>query len=468
MSPNPGQDPLVLVVDDDPAILQVLTARLEAAGFRVLAAASAEEALDLALERPPDLVVSDLRLPGLSGQELFLALHRRRPGLPVVLLTAHGTIADAVAMVKQGAADYLTKPFDGRELVAKLRALLERSVAPAAGSETPAAPPAGPAASAPAGPVAPPGSLVGDASPAMAQLLALVERVAPSPLSVLILGESGVGKELVARLLHQRSQRRAGPFVVVDCGATPANLLESELFGHLKGSFTHALRDKKGLIAEADGGTLFLDEIGNISPEMQTRLLRFLQEGVIRPVGGNRESAVDARVVAATNADLPALIRRGEFREDLYYRLRGITIPVPPLRERRQDIPALARHFAQDYARAAGLPAPEIAPEAVARLLDHPWPGNVRELKQVIQAAAVLCRQGRVTPADLQLEPDPSLTPAPEGEALSLEDNERQALERALHQTGWVVTQAAELLGISRRALHYKIKRYHLTPPPGR
>ncbi len=458
MGPHPGQDPLVLVVDDDPAILQVLTARLEAAGFRVLAAASAEEALDLALERPPDLVVSDLRLPGMSGQELFLALHRRRPELPVVLLTAHGTIADAVAMVKQGAADYLTKPFDGRELVAKLRALLAGPSAPSGASPPPQAP----------APTDASGLLVGGASPAMAQLLALVERVAPSPLSVLILGESGVGKELVARLLHQQSQRRSGPFVVVDCGATPANLLESELFGHLKGSFTHALRDKKGLIAEADGGTLFLDEIGNISPEMQTRLLRFLQEGVIRPVGGNRESAVDARVVAATNADLPALIRRGEFREDLYYRLRGITIPVPPLRQRRPDIPELARRFAADYARAAGLAVPEITPEAVARLMEHPWPGNVRELKQVIQAAVVLCRQGRITPADLQLEPGPGLEPTPEGDALSLEDNERQALERALHQTGWVVTQAAELLGISRRALHYKIKRYNLAPPPGR
>lgn len=466
MSPNPGQDPLVLVVDDDPAILQVLTARLEAAGFRVLAAASAEEALDLALERPPDLVVSDLRLPGMSGQELFLALHRRRPGLPVVLLTAHGTIADAVAMVKQGAADYLTKPFDGRELVAKLRALLETAAAPSP-ADAPGAPAAVGPAVAPA-PATTPGSMVGGSSPAMAQLLALVERVAPSPLSVLILGESGVGKELVARLLHQKSQRRAGPFVVVDCGATPANLLESELFGHLKGSFTHALRDKKGLIAEAAGGTLFLDEIGNISPEMQTRLLRFLQEGVIRPLGGNRETPVDARVVAATNADLPALIRRGEFREDLYYRLRGITVPVPPLRERREDIPGLARHFAAEYARAAGLPALEIAPEAFDRLRDHPWPGNVRELKQVIQAAAVLCRQGRITPVDLQLEPGPGLAPASEGEALSLEDHERQALERALHQTGWVVTQAAELLGISRRALHYKIKRYNLTPPPGR
>ncbi|MFZ5587903.1 MAG: sigma-54-dependent transcriptional regulator [Thermodesulfobacteriota bacterium] len=446
----------ILVVDDDPAILQVLEARLASAGYRVVSALSAEEGLDLASARRPDLVVSDLRLPGMSGQDLFRALHRRHPGLPVILLTAHGTISDAVAMVKEGAADYLTKPFDGRELLARVAEHLAR--APAA----PFAPAAGPAATQ---------AMVGGASPAMRALLDLARRVAASPLSVLILGESGTGKEMVARLIHDQSPRARGPFVVVDCGATPPNLLESELFGHLKGSFTHALRDKKGLIAEAAGGTLFLDEIGDISPEMQTRLLRFLQEGTIRPVGGTRTEAVDCRVVAATNADLMALIRQGRFREDLYYRLRGVTLAVPPLRERREDIPALAEHFLRAFAQAAGRPALGLSAEAAERLLAHAWPGNVRELKQAVQAAAVLCRGGEIGPNDLQLEPGAGAVggAAEAAEAgLSLDQSERRAIERALMETGWVVKAAAELLGISRRALHYKIKRYNLAPPPGR
>ncbi|MFH1060211.1 MAG: sigma-54 dependent transcriptional regulator [Pseudomonadota bacterium] len=459
---SPAQGcPTILVVDDDPAILQVLEARLASAGFRVVSALSAEEGLDLAARQRPDLVVSDLRLPGMSGQDLFRALHRRQPGLPVILLTAHGTISDAVAMVKEGAADYLTKPFDGRELLGRVRELLER----AASAPVPA--PAATAVAATTNQV-----MVGGASPAMGELLALAQRVAASPLSVLILGESGTGKEMVARLIHDQSPRARGPFVVVDCGATPPNLLESELFGHLKGSFTHALKDKQGLIAAAAGGTLFLDEIGDISPEMQTRLLRFLQEGTIRPVGGVRTEAVDCRVVAATNADLMALIRSGRFREDLYYRLRGVTLAVPPLRERRQDIPVLAEHFLRAYAQAAERPALGLSPAAKERLLAHAWPGNVRELKQVVQAAAVLCRTGLIGPEDLQLEPGagprPAAAPAGDEAELSLEENERRAIERALAETGWVVKAAAELLGISRRALHYKIKRYGLAPPPGR
>ncbi|MBI4798409.1 MAG: sigma-54-dependent Fis family transcriptional regulator [Desulfarculus sp.] len=455
MTDHPSPKATVLVVDDDPAILAVLEARLASAGLKVLTARGGEEALALLERQPVDLVVSDQRMPGLSGKELFRQVHASRPGLPFILLTAYGRIPEAVEMVKEGASDYLTKPFEGRELLAKVQALL---------------PPRG---------QAPAPQLAGGASPAMARVLEMVERVAPSEVSVLILGESGTGKEVVARLIHQKSRRGAGPLVVVDCGSTPANLLESELFGHLKGSFTHALKDKKGLIQEAQGGTLFLDEIGNIGPEMQTRLLRFLQEGTIRPVGGTKNISVDSRVIAATNADLPEMIRKGAFREDLYFRLKGITLHLPALRARREDIPALARQFLAELPRPAGAPVCSLSPQALRTLVDYPWPGNVRELKHVMEAGAVLCRGGVIEPQDLQLEPAaPAAAPAPPaggppdgpGEALplSLDENERLAILRALSETGWVLSEAAQLLGISRRTIHYKVKKYGLTPPPRR
>ncbi|MFH1034394.1 MAG: sigma-54 dependent transcriptional regulator [Pseudomonadota bacterium] len=450
--------PTVLVVDDDPAILTVLEARLASAGLRVLLAKSGEEALGFLAGEAVDLVVSDQRMPGISGQDLFRQVHVSRPEMPFILLTAFGRIPEAVEMVKEGASDYLTKPFEGRELLAKVQALLAQRPPAGQTTGTTAAPQALDLASGP--------------SPAMARLLEMIERVAPAQVSVLILGESGTGKELVARLIHQKSQRHDGPLVVVDCGSTPANLLESELFGHLKGSFTHALKDKKGLIQEAQGGTLFLDEIGNIGPEMQTRLLRFLQEGTIRPVGGTKTSHVDCRVVAATNADLPELIKKGDFREDLYFRLKGITLRLPALRQRREDIPFLARRFLQDLPRPAGAPAHALSPRALAVLMDYAWPGNVRELKHVIEAGAVLCRGGVLEPQDLQLEPtgtepaaDPQGGAPPAGDSLSLDESERRAILRALEETGWVLTAAAGLLGISRRTIHYKVKKYGLTPP---
>ncbi len=460
MSHGHSPTPTVLVVDDDQAILTVLEARLASAGLRVLTAQSGEEALRLLDEEPVDLVVSDQRMPGISGKDLFRQVHLSHPELPFILLTAYGRIPEAVEMVKQGAADYLTKPFEGRELLAKVQEHLA--------ARAPSAPRAAPAA-----PELP--GLYAGPSPAMARLLEMIARVAPSEVSVLILGESGTGKELVARLIHQQSGRRAGPLVVVDCGSTPANLLESELFGHLKGSFTHALKDKKGLIQEAQGGTLFLDEIGNISPEMQTRLLRFLQEGTIRPLGGTKTLNVDCRVIAATNADLPELIKKGGFREDLYFRLKGITLRLPALRERREDIPQLARHFLQALPRPAGAPVPSLSPQALAMLVDYAWPGNVRELKHVLEAGAVLCQGGVLRPQDLQLEPASPTTPpvaaappveAPSGdEPLSLDENERRTILRALQETGWVLKEAAELLGISRRTIHYKVKKYGLAPP---
>jgi len=298
----------------------------------------------------------------------------------------------------------------------------------------------------------------------MLELYELLERVAPSNVNVLILGESGVGKERIARLIHQSGPRRDHPLVVVDCGSTPTGLLESELFGHVRGAFTHAIRDKKGLIEAAHGGTLFLDEIGNISPEMQIRLLRFLEDRRIRRIGDLREISVDCRVISATNVDLPADVKTGRFRQDLYYRLRVVTLRIPPLRERRDDIPLLAQHFVEAFCQGQGLSQAKLPTETIDWLCQYDWPGNVRELKNALEASVVLCKDGMIRTRDLQLAGLPatsqSVPTMPASGAISLEDSERNAIIRALEQAGWVQKGAAELLGISRRAINYKIKKY--------
>jgi DNA-binding NtrC family response regulator len=438
----------ILIVDDDPHILEVVEARLSSAGFRVHTAISAQAALEILKVHPLDLIISDVRMPGMGGMDLFAEVQSLRPELPVIFLTAYGTIPDAVRAVKAGVVDYLTKPFDGRDLLLKVQDLL-RIRAPRPTHEA-----------------LPPLSKVvtGGKSPAMRELYELIERIAPSDINVLILGESGVGKERVARLIHQRGPRRHHPFMVVDCGSTPTGLLESELFGHVRGAFTHAIRDKKGLIEAADQGTLFLDEIGNISAEMQMRLLRFLEDRKIRRIGDLREIAVDCRVIAATNVDLPEEVEEGNFREDLYYRLRVVTLKIPPLRERKEDIPLLAQNFVEAFCESHRLPAPKLPPETVRWLADYPWPGNVRELKNALEGGVVLCRDGTLRPSDLNLPGLPGTrarTGAGSGsEAFSLEESERNAILRALQQAGWVQKDAAELLGISRRAIHYKIKKY--------
>ncbi len=311
----------VLVVDDDLHILEVIEARLVASDFFVIKAWDAESAMKEFKRHKFDLMICDVKLPDLNGFQLFKKVRAIHEGLPVIFLTAFGSIPDAVRAMKAGAVEYLTKPFDGRELVHKINEILKqaKTVHPkfATLSQTP----------------------YFGKSPAMKELHDMVQRVAAIDVNVLILGESGVGKEVIAHMLHDLSSRREKPFVIVDCGSTPAGLLESELFGHVKGSFTHAIRDKKGLIEMADQGTLFLDEIGNVSPEMQMRLLRFLEDHKIRRIGDIHEISVDCRVIAATNTNLLEDIRSGEFREDLYYRLRVVTLNIPPLRERPEDIP---------------------------------------------------------------------------------------------------------------------------------
>jgi DNA-binding NtrC family response regulator len=440
----------ILAVDDDPHILEVLEVRLVSAGYDVVTASDGQEALDVLAKTPVRLVISDIRMPGMSGTRLQEEMVRRGLKLPIIFLTAHGSIPGAVEAIKHGAVDYLTKPFDGQELLSRVAEVFAK-VEGASLTEP--------------GEMAE-GGLVGK-SQAMRDLAAMIERVAARDVNVLVLGESGTGKELVANLIHRRSPRKNGPLVTVDCGSTPAGLLESELFGHVKGAFTHAVKDKKGLIEQAHQGTLFLDEIGNISSEMQVRLLRVLENHKIRRIGDVREIQVDCRVIAATNADIFEQVSEGVFREDLLYRLKVVTINVPPLRERREDIPVLAEHFARQFCAAQGIPQVTIPAETMAFLMAYPWPGNVRQLRNALEAGVVLCADGVLADGDLQL-PLAGKGPDRSGESLSLEESERTAIVRALEQAGWVQKEAAPLLGVSRRALNYKIQKYGIEIPKRR
>jgi len=442
----------ILVVDDDPHILEVLEVRLVSAGYDVVSASDGREALEVLDRQPVRLVISDIRMPGMDGMRMLEEMERRRLKLPIIFLTAHGSIPGAVEAIKHGAVDYLTKPFDGQELLTRVTEVLAKVAE--AGKGAPSAPELGET------------GLVGK-SPAMRDLAAMIERVAPRDVNVLVLGESGTGKELVANLIHRRSPRKNGPLVTVDCGSTPAGLLESELFGHIKGSFTHAVKDKKGLIEQAHQGTLFLDEIGNISTEMQVRLLRVLENHKIRRIGDVKEIQVDCRVIAATNADIFEQVSEGIFREDLLYRLKVLTINVPPLRERREDIPILAEHFARQFCTAQGMPPVTVPPETMAFLMAYPWPGNVRQLRNALEAGVVLCTGGVLAPEDLQL-PLAGKGPDRSAESLSLDQSEKAAIVRALEQSAWVQKAAAPLLGVSRRALNYKIQKYGIEIPKRR
>ncbi len=435
----------ILVVDDDLHILEVLEARLSSAGYRVIKTESAQKALDLLQKQTIDMMVSDIKMPEMNGFQLLSRARSLRPNLPVILLTAYGSIPDAVKAVKSGAVEYLTKPFQGKELMEKVDSILcsaQREDNSPGKTD-----------------------LYQGKNPAMKALYEMVEKVAESDVTALILGESGVGKGVLAQQIHELSRRKEHPFVVVDCGSTPDTLLESELFGHAKGAFTHAVKEKKGLTEAADKGTLFLDEIGNISAEMQMRMLRFLEERTIRRVGEVNEIPVDCRVIAATNANITDEIRAGRFREDLYYRLRVVTLHIPPLRERKEDIPDLIRFCMKQFLHNTP-DAIEIPEQTMEWLCRYPWPGNIRELKNALEGSLVLCRSGVLLPEDFHLtDISTHRTPAQtEPAAMSLEENEKKAIIKALQQSGGVRTHAADLLGISRRAIHYKIKKYNIVP----
>lgn len=445
---NSSSSQSVLVVDDDHNVLEVLDARLSSCGLTVYKADGGRKALQIVKTRRIDLVVSDVKMPEMDGMELLSEIIRTQPGLPVIFLTAYANVPDAVKAVKSGAVDYVEKPFDGKALTEKIQQMLQEfQGATAVGQVEPA-----------------PEGKIADAakSPAMKNLQGLVRKVAQSNVNVLVLGESGVGKERIANQIHALGPRREKPFVVVDCGATPAGLLESELFGHVKGSFTHAVNDKKGLIETADTGTLFLDEIGNISHEMQIRLLRFIEDRTIRRIGGLKGTPVDCRIIAATNADLGEAIRAGQFREDLFFRLRVVTLTIPPLRERKADIPLLVEHFTRQFCQQHNQAPVNVPEQTMDWLCAHTWPGNVRELKNAIEGGIVLCKDNVLRPDDFQMagiDREACGVQADES-CLSLEASEKNTILRALEQTGGVQKEAAEVLGISRRAIHYKIKKY--------
>ncbi|ACN15327.1 sigma-54 dependent DNA-binding response regulator (NtrC-type regulator) [Desulforapulum autotrophicum HRM2] len=442
--------PRILIVDDDPSILEVLDARLTASDFSVVRAQDAATAIQILKEQPIDLLISDIKMPRKSGMELFAQIQKTLPDLPVIFLTAYGTIPDAVDAIRQGAVDYVSKPFDGRMLIRKIKDTL------AAQNRT----------TEKKCPTSFEGDYYWGNSRVMKSLYSMVQKVANTQVNVLIFGESGVGKECIARYIHQNSSRQDQPYMVVDCGSTPAGILESELFGHRKGAFTNAVKDKKGLIQAADQGTLFLDEIGNISQDMQCRLLRFLEDGKIRQVGSVTDEIIDCRVIAATNADLMADIEAGNFRQDLYYRLKGITLTIPPLRERAEDISVLSHFFVDRYTKAHGIEPTRIADTAMKVLTEHPWPGNIRELKNMLEAGTILCQDHTIQPWDLQIENirQSATLVSDAHQEFSIEESEKSTIIRALKKTKGVQKHAADLLNISKRAIHYKVKKYNIQP----
>jgi DNA-binding NtrC family response regulator len=448
----------VLVVDDDRAVRKALQVNLGKHGMIVTLAENPHEALAALHETPYDLVLTDVKMPGSTGIELLGQIRRSWPDLPVVVMTGYGSVEDAVAAMKAGAADYLIKPISKDELLVVMeRALEQRSLRAELvklrqeidqryGFE----------------------NLIG-ATPVMVALYEEVASVADTSATVLLQGPTGTGKELLAHAIHYRSRRKSGPFVGVNCAAIPESLLESELFGHEKGAFTGAIRQHHGKFEQADGGTLLLDEIGEISPYVQVKLLRVLESGEFQRVGGTSTVRVDVRVIAATNRDLAQEVRHKRFREDLYWRLNVMTLSVPPLRDRKDDIPLLVDHFLVRYAAKNNRPIPRIGRKVMEKLMSYDWPGNVRQLEHLIERAVILTRGGEIEDLRLPDEgeaPDPTVGAAatvlpPVGTALQdwLLHFERQVIVAALKEAGGVQARAARRLGLSRSNLNYRIGR---------
>jgi two-component system NtrC family response regulator len=452
----------ILVVDDESNYLTVMQALLGEAGYEVLTAPSAVEALKIAASSDLDLVLTDMKMPKMSGIELLDELNRLYPNLPVIIMTAYGTVERAVTAMKKGAFDYILKPFKNEEILVTIAKALEhrhlilknlflnQELDKKYGFP----------------------NIVGE-SRVMQEILELVKRVAQSRATVLVTGESGTGKELIARAIHQCSTRAAKSFISVNCAALTETLLESELFGHERGAFTHAVAMRKGRFELADGGTLFMDEVAEMSQALQVKLLRVLQEMEFERVGGARTIKVDVRVVAASNRELKEEVEAGRFREDLYYRLNVVHLHLPPLRQRQEDIPLLATHFINKYVQENLRDKTRITPEALKLLILYSWPGNIRELENVMERAVILCANNTITPQDLPAELAPAATdsrleidrfipldtPLPE----ALDAIEEQMIRRALEKSGQVQVRAAELLGITKSLLQYKLKKYHLT-----
>ncbi len=438
--------PRVLVVDDKASMRDMLSMALSARGMEVQQAADGQKALEMARENTYQVIVSDLKMPRLDGLGLLRALSEQGEPPPFIMITAHGSVRDAVEAMSLGAADFMEKPFDLAELEFKV----ERAIEEAAGS------------GAPDGRALP--GMIGD-SPQLREVADIVTRAARSTVPVLVLGESGTGKELVARAVHELSERKGKPFVAVHAGALSQGVLESELFGHEKGAFTGADQQRKGRFETADGGTLFLDELGEIPPGVQVKLLRVLQDKSFERVGGSQPLRSDVRLVCATNRNLREMVREGSFREDLFYRVNVVTVTLPPLRERAGDIPALVAHFVEKEGR--GIKVPD---EVMARLQHFHWPGNVRELDNVIRRGVALAKGDTLQVEDLppeilQATRLPPGETAPQGLVGELERHERNSLLNALEDTGWNVSRAARVLGVGRTALQYKMKKYGLRKP---
>jgi DNA-binding NtrC family response regulator len=441
----------ILVVDDDAAMGQVLTALLSQAGLHADHVSSGPDAIARLEKRPYDLVLTDLRMPGMDGMTLLAELARQWPDLPVIMLTAHGNVPLAVEAMKAGAAEFMLKPFDREELVFVVQKVL--AGAQRANDHAPALPTST--------------KLLGD-SPAMREVLDLVRRAAPGNATVLLLGESGTGKELVAHAIHEASPRKTKPFVKLNCGALPDALLESELFGYEKGAFTGAATRKPGRIELAHEGTLLLDEIGDITLPMQVKLLRVLQEREIERLGGTTTIKVDVRFLAATHRDLPEMVEKGLFREDLFYRLNVVPIHLPPLRSRGEDIEPLARKFTLAHAKANAKEI-ELSADALRLLGREPWPGNVRQLQNFIERLVVLCDGPTITASDVERELS-RIAPSPpssqkEGEGsldATRKGAEREAIRTALTRASGNRTVAARILGLSRRGLYYKLDEHGL------
>jgi len=445
----------ILVVDDDESLRRVTQLQLEEAGYRVLTASNGTQALDLIEEETPGLVITDLKMPGPSGLELLKKIRQDYPQTTVLLITAFGTVQTAVEAMKAGAYDYITKPIDYEELVLVVNRAMERqqlveevrtlrrSLDEKYGFE----------------------NIIGR-SKVLLSVLEMASRVALRDSTVLIRGETGTGKELLAKAIHQNSRRKDQPFITINCGAIPKDLLESELFGHIKGSFTGAFAPKRGKVEVADGGTLFLDEIGELPLELQVKLLRLIQHGELEKVGATTPAIVDVRILAATHRNLQSLIEDGTFREDLYYRLAVIPLELPPLRERTEDIPELVQHLFLTAKQKHNLPNLRLPPALLGYFSGYRWPGNVRELENVIERLVVLSvgeeitvndlpdflRHGNASNGALQLE-----LPA---QGLSLENVEKELIEKALKKFDWNQTKAAGFLDISRRTLIYRMEKH--------
>ncbi|MBU4525879.1 MAG: sigma-54 dependent transcriptional regulator [Desulfomicrobium sp.] len=450
------QQPTVLVIDDEPAHRLMVRVVLGDAGFRVLEADNGSSGLVTLRSKPVDVVLLDMRMPGMSGLDVLQKMHEEAMTTPVIMLTAFGNVGSAVEAMKIGAWDYLTKPTDNDELLAVVQKAAEhvrltrenRDLKKQIGQlrET---------------------RIIGS-SGEIRRVVELIEQVGPSEANVLILGESGTGKELVAQQLHEKSARSGGPLVKVNCAALPENLLESELFGYVRGAFTGAAQDKPGRFQLAGGGTLFLDEIGELPLTLQAKILRALQERIVEPLGGVTPVSIDVRFIAATNRDLPTMIAEGKFREDLYYRLNVLEIRIPPLRERIEDIPLLVDYLLDKLGRKNSRPVRTVSREFLDALNRHEWRGNVRELENVLERALILCRADTLDLRDLPehlATQGTALLPrhiAQPGES-PLETAERQALEETLRKYAGHRERTAQALGISRRTLQYRLKKYGLT-----